>query len=105
MTKLLLVEDDPSIVENLTDFLCGEGFALRAVDGQQKAIDCLESERFDLVLLDISLAQGNGYAVCAAVKAKTDLPVIFLTASGDEFSVITGLDMGRMIMSASPSAP
>lgn len=47
-----------------------------------------------MLLIDISLADGNGYAVCAAAKEKSTAAVIFLTASGDEYSVVTGLDMG-----------
>ena len=101
----LLVEDDPAIVENLTAFLKGEGFRITAVDGQQKAMEKLEEEVFDLALLDVSLAQGNGYAVCAAIKAERDLPVIFLTASGDEYSVITGLDMGADDYVSKPFRP
>ena len=46
------------------------------------------------MLLDISLADGNGFAICSYIKQNTDIPVIFLTASGDEYSVVTGLDMG-----------
>ena len=92
--RVLLVEDDGAIVDNLTEFLRGEGFRVTAVDGQKKALALLEGESFDLALLDVSLEEGNGYALCAAIKAEQDLPVIFLTASGDEYSVITGLDMG-----------
>ena len=103
--RVLLVEDDPAIVENLTAFLKGEGFRITAVDGQQKAMESLEEEVFDLALLDVSLAQGNGYAVCAAIKAERDLPVIFLTASGDEYSVITGLDMGADDYVSKPFRP
>ena len=57
--RVLLVEDDPAIVENLTAFLKGEGFRITAVDGQQKAMEKLEEEAFDLALLDVSLAQGS----------------------------------------------
>ena len=103
--RVLLVEDDQAIVENLTAFLKGEGFRITAVDGQQKAMEKLEEEVFDLALLDVSLAQGNGYAVCAAIKAERDLPVIFLTASGDEYSVITGLDMGADDYVSKPFRP
>jgi len=92
--KILLVEDDKNIIRNLTDFLKGEDFLVDAVTGQHGAIERIESERYDLLLLDISLSDGNGFAVCSAVKAKTDIPVIFLTASGDEYSVVAGLDMG-----------
>ena len=64
--------------------------------GQTTAMTKIENESFDLALIDISLTDGNGYAVCAAIKAqKADIPVIFVTASGDEYSVVTGLDMGE----------
>ncbi|MCI8484077.1 MAG: response regulator transcription factor [Lachnospiraceae bacterium] len=107
MTHILLVEDDKSIVTNLTEFLQKEGFAITAVDGQAKALDLLEtsSSEFDLLLLDVSLADGNGFSVCRAAKATTSLPVIFLTASGDEYSVVTGLDLGADDYIAKPFRP
>ena len=94
MSKLLLVEDDKTIVENLCVFLQQEGFFVESVFGQKQAIELLEEKYYDLVLLDISLADGNGFAICSYIKQNTDIPVIFLTASGDEYSVVTGLDMG-----------
>lgn len=103
--RVLLVEDDRAIVENLTEFLKGEGFRVAAVDGQKKALELLERESFDLALLDVSLGEGNGYALCAAIKAEQDLPVIFLTASGDEYSVITGLNMGADDYVSKPFRP
>lgn len=94
MQSILLVEDDKHIVDNLTDYLEGEGFRVRSAEGQAQALERLEGERFDLVLLDISLSDGNGFAVCSAVKALYQLPVIFLTASGDEYSTVTGFEVG-----------
>ena len=75
------------------------------VDGQRAALERLEACRFDLALVDISLADGNGFAVCAAVKANTDTLVIFLTASADEYSVVTGLDMGADDYISKPFRP
>lgn len=94
MQTILLVEDDQRIVENLTEYLEGEGFQVRSAAGQTQALERLEGERFDLVLLDISLSDGNGFAVCSAIKALYRLPVIFLTASGDEYSTVTGFEVG-----------
>ena len=107
MTRILLVEDDASIVANLTEFLQKEGFAITSVDGQLKALTLLETSAadFDLLLLDVSLAEGNGFAICRAVKSTTSLPVIFLTASGDEYSVVTGLDLGADDYIAKPFRP
>ena len=62
MTKILLVEDDKSIVANLTEFLESEGFRVKSEPGQKGALGLLEREAFDLVLLDISLADGNGFS-------------------------------------------
>ena len=107
MAHILLVEDDKGIVENLTEFLQKEGFTITSVDGQEKALALLETSvsDYDLMLLDVSLAEGNGFAVCRAVKANTSLPVIFLAASGDEYSVVTGLDLGADDYIAKPFRP
>ncbi|MDD7403525.1 MAG: response regulator transcription factor [Butyribacter sp.] len=96
MNRILLVEDDIEIIKNLTVFLQEEGFWVESVTGQTKAMEYIEEKasEIDLVLLDVSLEDGNGFSVCASIKANTDLPVIFLTASGDEYSVVTGLDLG-----------
>lgn len=94
MTKILLVEDDKAIVSNLTEFLSNEGYIVKNVSGQTDALNLLAQESVDLVLLDVSLAEGNGFATCKAIKANYNIPVIFLTASDDEFSTVTGFDLG-----------
>lgn len=104
-TKVLLVEDDPAIVENLSAYLKEEGFQVTAAEGQKKAMERIETERPQLVLLDVTLKEGNGYSVCTAIKAEYDIPVIFLTALGDEFSVVTGLDMGADDYVSKPFRP
>lgn len=105
MPRILLVEDDRSIVENLKEFLKKEGFEVDVVMRQSEALDKTAQMAYDLLLLDISLPDGNGYAVCTAVKAHFDIPVIFLTASGDEFSVVTGFDLGADDYIAKPFRP
>lgn len=107
MAHILLVEDDKSIVINLTEFLQNEGFSITSVDGQSKALALLEESAadFDLILLDVSLAEGNGFSICRAAKSTTNLPVIFLTASGDEYSVVTGLDLGADDYISKPFRP
>ena len=93
MDKLLLVEDDATLIQMVSDYLKNEGFSVTAVTGQQAASDTMDREKPDLALVDISLAEGNGFGVFADAKSR-GIPVIFLTASSDEFSVVTGLDMG-----------
>ena len=105
MTKILLVEDDKSIISNLTQFLAAEGYEVKSASGQTKARSMMGKERFDLVLLDISLSEGNGFAVCKAVKSNYRIPVIFLTASGDEYSTVTGFELGADDYIAKPFRP
>lgn len=105
MTKILLVEDDKSIISNLTQFLAAEGYEVKSASGQTKALSMMEKERFDLVLLDISLSEGNGFAVCKAIKSNYRIPVIFLTASGDEYSTVTGFELGADDYIAKPFRP
>ena len=69
MWKILLVEDDKTIVANLTEFLNTEGYRVKSVSGQTVALNLLANEKIDLVLLDVSLAEGNGFATCKAIKA------------------------------------
>lgn len=104
MTQILLVEDDAAIIRTLTVFLNEEGFAIRSTNGQTAAIRMMEEQVPDLVLVDITLREGNGFAVCAYAK-EHQIPVIFLTASGDEYSVVTGLDMGADDYVAKPFRP
>ncbi|WP_417350754.1 response regulator transcription factor [Gordonibacter pamelaeae] len=93
--RILIVEDDAAIVASLTDLLRREGYETEHADGQDAAEGLLAASRFDLALVDVALAQGNGFAVCAAAKAADPAPaVIFLTASDDEYSTVAGLDMG-----------
>ena len=78
--------------------LRAEGFQVRAEEGQKEALEALEEEGFDLLLLDVSLKNGNGFSLCSAVKAAFDLPVIFLTASGMSSAWSRGWSWGRRIM-------
>lgn len=104
-TDILLVEDDAAIVENLTEFLKDEGFCVTAASGRQSALEALEQKKFALVLLDVMLREGSGYSVCTAIKSNYEIPVIFLTALSDEFSVVTGLDMGADDYISKPFRP
>ena len=105
MPRILLVEDDRSIVDHLKVFLKQEGFEVDAAMRQSDALNMAAETAYDLLMLDVSLPDGSGYAVCTAVKAYSDVPVIFLTASGDEFSVVTGFDLGADDYIAKPFRP
>ncbi len=105
MSKILLVEDDKSIVTALSDFLRTEGFGVSNASGQKDALELLKSETFDLILLDVCLLDGNGFSLCAEIKNKYTIPIIFLTASSDEGSIVTGLDIGADDYISKPFKP
>ena len=97
MSKLLLVEDDQSIVSSLSDYLGNEGFKIENAPGQKEAIEKLDSDQYDIALVDIQLSNGNGFSVCSAIKERGTMPVIFLTASG--------IDMGAADYISKPFRP
>ena len=105
MTKILLVEDDGQIASYLGELLRAEGFDTQIAGSKKEASECLLIQAFDLVLLDVSLPDGNGFSICAEIKKEYEIPVIFLTASGDEYSVVAGLDMGADDYIAKPFRP
>lgn len=92
--RIFVVEDDEEIARNLVRLLCSEGFGVIHAPTQRQALAMLAQEQYDLALVDISLPDGNGFTVCTEIKQVRDVPVIFLTAFGDEASVVTGLNMG-----------
>ena len=108
MARILLVEDDKLIVEALSELLASEGHEVDDSPTQDGAVAlaCAPHAGYALALVDVTLAQGNGFAVCAAIKAATpQVPVIFLTASGDELNTVTGLSMGADDYVAKPFRP
>lgn len=94
MKRIFLVEDDKAIAKNLELLLRSEGLAVLHAATRGEALALLEGNTFDLALVDISLPDGNGFTVCTEIKETQDIPVLFLTASGDESSVVTGLNIG-----------
>lgn len=105
MSRILLVEDDPLIVKNLSLLLRSEGFSVAHAGSQKEAAALLSGGAFDMALVDISLPDGSGFSVCTQIKQAQDIPVIFLTAFGDEASVVTGLNMGADDYVAKPFRP
>ena len=106
--RILLAEDDPLIVAGLTELLSQEGFSVDASPTQAGAVALAQAPHADyaLALVDLTLAEGNGFAVCNAVKHATpSVPVIFLTAADDELNTVTGLAMGADDYVAKPFRP
>jgi DNA-binding response OmpR family regulator len=89
--ELLLVEDDDAIAEPLAKGLEREGFTVRRAGN---AADALAAPEADLVLLDLVLPDLDGYEVCRRLRARSDVPIIVITARGDEVDRVVGLELG-----------
>ena len=94
MKKILIVEDNEVIVKGLKYLLTQENFEVKTCGSVNDAKNSISSEKFDLIILDITLPDGNGFELCKYIKAVNDTPVIFLTAKDEEKDVVKGLDIG-----------
>ena len=94
MPKLLLLEDDLSLVNGLTFALQKQGFDLEMARTLREANMLWGPGKYDLLVLDVSLPDGSGFEFCQKVRLTSQVPIIFLTASDEETSVIMGLDIG-----------
>lgn len=95
MARLLLLEDDQSLIDGLVYALTKEGFALDVVMTVREARAQLAVQAYDLLLLDQTLPDGSGLALCEEVRAGGNaVPIIFLTAMDEEIQVIRALDAG-----------
>ncbi len=92
--RILLVDDEQSVQTLLTYPLRKEGYeVITATDGQE-ALDRFTEHRFDLVVLDIMLPKLDGIEVCRRLRTRSQVPIIMLTAKGDEIDKVVGLEMG-----------
>lgn len=94
MANILVIEDDIEIIKNLRILLEEEGFKFFSATTWKDSLQEIEKDIYDLILLDLTLPDGNGYSICTAIKHKKDIPVIFLTAMNDEASIVTAFDLG-----------
>ena len=94
MTKILIVEDDKNITNTLTYYLQNEGFKIETAKNKNEGIEKIKEKTYNLILLDITLPDGNGYEVYYELKKEKNTPVIFLTALDEEKDIVKGLDIG-----------
>lgn len=94
MNRILVIDDDIELCELLNDYLSGEGFAVETVNsGKQGAEQALAAE-YILVILDVMLPEMNGFDVLRKIRKDSEVPVIMLTARGDDIDRIVGLELG-----------
>lgn len=91
---VLVVEDEPSISDNLSFGLKREGFASVVVSTGIEAIEELRENEFSLVVLDVGLPDTTGFEVCKEIRSFSQVPIIFLTARNEEIDRILGLEIG-----------
>ncbi len=94
MNNLLLVEDDLSLIDGLDFSLKKNGFHVDIARTVQEANTFIINSSHDLLILDLTLPDGSGYEICKRVRQSSSVPIIFLTASDEEVSIVKGLDMG-----------
>lgn len=94
MSKILLLEDDLSLINGLSFALKKAGYDLDIARTVQEALGIWQEGQYDLLVLDVTLPDGSGFEVCEKVRKISSVPIIFLTASDAETSIIMGLDMG-----------
>jgi len=92
--SILIVEDEPRLREVLCDYFRSKGDQPAEAENGLRALERIEQERFDAVLLDIMMPELDGFSVCRAIRKKDDVPIIFLTALSDEDDKLLGYELG-----------
>ncbi|MCY3961784.1 MAG: response regulator transcription factor [bacterium] len=92
--RVLIVEDEESFVEALTVGLTREGFTVNVARDGKEALDLFNSYSPDIVLLDVMLPLVSGVDVCRQIRARSQVPIIMVTAKGEEIDAVVGLEVG-----------
>lgn len=103
--RILVVEDEPSILDNILYSLKTEGFAADGCNTGERALQLAAERSFQLAILDIGLPDTSGFELFKTLRQKSDLPVIFLTARGEEIDRVAGLEMGADDYVIKPFSP
>lgn len=105
MAHILIVEDEPSIADTLLFVLQGEGFSTTWKTLAGDALVLLQSTPIDLVIMDVGLPDITGFEACKQLRKFSNVPVIFLTARGDELDRVVGLEIGADDYVVKPFSP
>ena len=92
--KILVVDDDQNICELLRLYIEKEGFEVRIANDGRRALEIFEEQNPDLIMLDIMLPELDGWQVCREIRKKSQCPIIMLTAKGEVFDKVLGLELG-----------
>jgi two-component system phosphate regulon response regulator OmpR len=103
--SVLLIDDDVRLCDLLKTYLSGHGFSVAVANTVKEGLRTLRAEDYDLILLDIMLPDGDGLDVCKKIRNDSSIPVIMLTARGDDEDKIIGLELGADDYLAKPFNP
>ena len=93
-TRILIVDDEPNIVKGLKYSLEKDGYQTQSAYDGQEALDLFAQGGFDLILLDVMLPKVDGIEVCQRIRETSEVPIIMLTAKGEDMDKILGLEYG-----------
>lgn len=105
MTKVLLIDDDVELTSLLSEYLLDEGFDAKSINDSRLAVEEVLSRQYDIVVLDIMMPKLNGIEVLQRIRKASDIPVLMLTARGDNIDRITGLNLGADDYVSKPCTP
>ena len=105
MPNILIADDNRQIVSILSEYAQKEGFSVfQATDGQQ-ALQLFETNSFDIILLDVMMPKKDGFEVCREIRRISNVPILMITARGEDFERIMGLDIGADDYIVKPFSP
>jgi len=105
MARVLLIEDDPAVREGLELALSRHGYRVRAAGSGEQGLELLRADPPDVVVLDLMLPGMDGFEVCRRIRAIGEVPIIMLTARGDDMDVVAGLEVGADDYMVKPAQP
>ena len=105
MHSILIIDDDERLAAPLGEYLSRYGLRLHAATHPEQGLSLLDSEKFDMVILDVMLPDMDGYEVCRTIRSKSEIPVMMLTARGDVQDRVEGLELGADDYLAKPFEP
>ncbi len=92
--RVLIVDDEPTLRDTLSFYLRREGFEVKAVEDGAAALVATRADHPDLIVLDIMLPKMDGFQVCRTIRAESTVPILLLSARGEEFDRVLGLELG-----------
>ncbi|MDW7675213.1 MAG: response regulator, partial [Bacillota bacterium] len=93
-TKILIVDDEARMRDLIKMYLLKEGYQVIEASNGKEALDKMANNNFDLVILDIMMPEIDGLTLCKEIRKKSDIPIVMVTAKGEEFDKVLGFELG-----------